>query len=81
MAITVHWMGKRRNQLELCSALIAFREVTGHHSGDNLGKVLFNIIQNTGIAHKVCLFILCFSVSDPSRLARLHSTMHQTITQ
>jgi len=54
MAVTAHWMAKgRTNRLELRSALIAFREVDGSHSGDNLGHVLFNIVQDIGISHKV----------------------------
>lgn len=57
MAVTARWMEKGgRNQLELCSALVAFREVDGCHSGDNLGHYLFDIIQNIGIAHKVCVY-------------------------
>ena len=57
MAVTAHWMAKgRANQLELRSALVAFREVDGCHSGDNLGQYLFDIIQNIGIAHKVCVY-------------------------
>lgn len=55
MAVTAHWMAKgRADQLELRSALVAFREVDGSHAGDYLGQVLFDIIQNIGIAHKVC---------------------------
>ena len=54
MAVTAHWMAKgKTNQLELRSALIAFREVVGSHSGENLSHVLFDIIQNAGIADKV----------------------------
>jgi hypothetical protein len=30
--------------------------VDGCHSGDDLGQYLFDIIQNIGIAHKVCVF-------------------------
>ena len=55
MAVTAHWMAKGgANRLELRSALIAFREVDGSHTGDNLGHVLYDIIQDIGIAHKVC---------------------------
>jgi len=61
MAVTAHWMAKgRTNQLELRSALVAFREVDGSHTGDNLGQVLFDIIQDIGITHKVrmhCSFV------------------------
>ena len=57
MAVTAHWMAKGdSNQLELRSALIAFREVDGSHSGDNLGQVLFDIVQDIGIAHAVCIY-------------------------
>jgi hypothetical protein len=56
MAVTAHWIAKGvTNQLELRSALIAFREVDGSHSGENLGQVLFKIIQDIGIAHRVCI--------------------------
>ena len=57
MAVTAHWMAKREtNRLELRSALIAFCEVEGSHTGDNLGCVLFDIVQDIGIAHKVCIY-------------------------
>ncbi len=56
MAVTAHWMAKgRTGRLELRSTLIAFREVEGCHAGDNLGQILFDIIQNAGIGHKVCI--------------------------
>jgi len=56
MAVTAHWMAKgRAKQLELHSALIAFQKVKGSHSRDNLGQVLFDIIQNIGIGYKVCI--------------------------
>jgi hypothetical protein len=56
MAVTAHWMAKGgANQLELRSALIVFREVDGCHTGDNLGQVLFDIIRDIGIAHRVCI--------------------------
>lgn len=56
MAVTAHWIARGgANKLELRSALIAFREVDGSHTGDNLGEVLFGIIQGVGIAHKVCV--------------------------
>ncbi len=55
MAVTAHWMAKgSSNQLELRSTLIAFQGVDGCHTGDNLGQILFDIIQDVGIAHKVC---------------------------
>ena len=57
MAVTAHWMAKRgTNRLELRSALIAFHEVDGSHTGDNLGNVLFDIIQAVGITHKVHIY-------------------------
>lgn len=56
MAVTAHWMAKGSpDQLVLCSALITFREVDGCHTGDNLGQILFDIIQDIGIVHKVCV--------------------------
>lgn len=56
MAVTAHWMANGSpDQLVLCSALIAFREVDGCHTGDNLGQILFDIIQDVGIVHKVCV--------------------------
>jgi len=62
MAVTAHWMAKgRTNQLELRSALVAFREVDGSHTGDNLGEVLFEIIQDIGIAHGVCIHYVLMS--------------------
>ena len=56
MAVTAHWTARgSSNRLELRSALIAFREVDGCHTGNHLGQILFDIIQDIGIAHKVCI--------------------------
>ena len=56
MAVTAHWIARgSSNRLELLSALIAFREVEGCHTGNHLGQVLFDIVQDIGIAHKVCI--------------------------
>ncbi|KAH9955590.1 hypothetical protein BJV74DRAFT_790728, partial [Russula compacta] len=45
MAVMAHWMERGKNgKLELHAALITFHEVIGNHSGENLGKILMDII-------------------------------------
>lgn len=56
MAVTAHYASKDRNQnLVICSRLVAFRHVSGIHSGENLAKHFFAILKELGVLHKVCI--------------------------
>lgn len=35
--------------------LLVFRYVEGSHSGDNIGTIVFQIIDEAGLRHKVCV--------------------------
>lgn len=59
MAITAHYMVRDKNGLlMLKSQLIAFRHMEGSHSGANIADVFLKVIDELGIAHKVCLFLI-----------------------
>ncbi|VDC02215.1 unnamed protein product [Peniophora sp. CBMAI 1063] len=55
MAITVHWATRNRktHRLELASRLLAFRHLSGEHTGERLAAVFFGVLKEAGIAHKV----------------------------
>ncbi len=38
----------------LCTLLLAFQEVKGNHSGENLAKVVMEIVKSAGLTSKVC---------------------------
>lgn len=54
MAITAHYCIKDENgNLVVRSRLVAFRHVTGSHSGTNLAQHFMGVIQELGVLHKV----------------------------
>ncbi|QRV97805.1 hAT family dimerization protein [Ceratobasidium sp. AG-Ba] len=55
MAATAHYATKQTSdeKEELTVNLIAFRFVDSSHTGENLGKILFGILSEYGILHKI----------------------------
>lgn len=55
LGVSAHYIIRETNsnQLILRSGLLAFRHVKGLHSGENLAKILFGIIEEMGIANRV----------------------------
>lgn len=58
LAITGHWVAEVKGaqgspQLEMRSALLAFKRIRGRHQGDTLGQVLFEVLQKAEISTKV----------------------------
>ncbi|CAE6452410.1 unnamed protein product [Rhizoctonia solani] len=50
MAVTAHYINSEGN---LAEHLIAFRKLDGHHTGANVGQVLFSVIDEMGIVPKM----------------------------
>ena len=54
LACMAHWIGKGTSTpLLLKSALIAFHHPPGSHTGINISKALFDILERAGIMAKV----------------------------
>ena len=61
MAITAHYYKRNKNGLiEYRSGLIVFHYTLGSHSGEELYRHLFKILEDYGVAHKVHLCFLPF---------------------
>lgn len=50
IAVTCHWIDK---DFQLREALLGFQQVLGSHEGSNLGQILYDIINEYGIAEKI----------------------------
>ena len=50
IAVTCHWVDK---DFQLREALLGFQQVLGSHEGSNLGQILYDIINEYGIAEKI----------------------------
>ena len=65
--LTAHWIqvdAKSKNW-NLKSHVIVFREISGAHSGDNIGRYFVGLCERVGIISaptKVCLQTLSFSI-------------------
>lgn len=56
IAITVHWITQ---EWVLRSELLQFSEIHGSHSGENLGKEIYNATSKFGINAKVSFITKC----------------------
>ena len=57
LGVTIHWVHSTLESLtkwSLRTMLLAFWEVKGNHSGDNLAKLVMEIINEAGLSSKVC---------------------------
>lgn len=65
MGVTAHWI-KSNSSWTLCSEVIAFRAVSGPHTGSNLGRYIVSLCERVGIIDhtdtKVCFFFFFFSL-------------------
>jgi hypothetical protein len=50
MAVTAHYINQHG---DLAEHLIAFRKIEGHHTGANVGQVLFSVLDDIGMIGKV----------------------------
>jgi hypothetical protein len=58
LGVTVHWVHSTPdspNDWSLRTLLLAFCEVKGNHSGDNLAKLVMEIINEVGLKSKECI--------------------------
>jgi hypothetical protein len=53
LGVTVHYIDK---DWGLHAELLAFDELGGSHTGENTGRVLYEILNQTGIKDKVCTY-------------------------
>lgn len=60
LGVTGHWLTA---EWELWSELLAFSEIEGSHSGENMGEELYQIIKRFGIIEKVQYTIISASIS------------------
>ena len=61
LAVTAHWIKRHESshRLELQGALIGFHRLRGSHNGRRLARVVVHILDQVGIATKVCgLFLI-----------------------
>lgn len=50
MGITAHWIEtKNSGTWSLCSEVIAFKAISGAHSGENLGRYFIGLCKRAGI--------------------------------
>jgi hypothetical protein len=50
MAVTLHYINAEG---DLAEHLFAFRRIQGCHTGANIGRTLFMILEDAGLANKV----------------------------
>jgi hypothetical protein len=63
LSLTAHFCSRDENgHLVVVNRLLAFRIVEGKHDGKNIVKLMFSIIKDAKILHKVPLLLL-FSLS------------------
>ena len=55
MAVTAHYIN---SQGDMAEHLVAFRKVEGHHTGANIGQILFSVLDEIGIVGKVSIFVM-----------------------
>ncbi|KAF8689423.1 Encoded by, partial [Rhizoctonia solani] len=70
MSVTAHYID---NSGELVNQLIAFQKVDGHHTGANVGQVLFSVLLESGISNKIG----CITLDNASN----NNTLMQELAQ
>ena len=59
MAVTAHFMAKGPDGNDkMVSKLVAFRLVTGTHSGANIAKIFLKILKELNVLHKVLFYLI-----------------------
>lgn len=57
LGMTAHFCKRNKNgSLEVANQLLAFRLVEGSHDGENIGKIMFDIIKDANAHRKVCSY-------------------------
>ncbi|KAJ7481754.1 hypothetical protein FB451DRAFT_1394382 [Mycena latifolia] len=55
MAISLHYTAKDVKSLALKSQLVAFRQLEGSHTGENVGKIFVQVLKDDGCLHKMSM--------------------------
>jgi hypothetical protein len=80
MAVTLHWIEQTSNgDLQLCVALGAFRNIKDRHSGENIGKSLFEVFEELDILHRVSIWLYIQWLTNVTRLEGLQWIMRAII--
>ena len=59
MVVTVHFMAKGlESDDKMVFKLVAFRLVTGTHSGANIAKIFLKILKELNVLHKVLFYLI-----------------------
>ena len=59
LVITAHWLGPRGDdqQVVLRQALLAFRRISGAHSGQRIARIVLSILEKAGIVRNVNIYL------------------------
>jgi hypothetical protein len=60
--------------LSIANALLAFREIPKSHTGQNMANIIYDILREDGILHKVS-----GSISAQSSVLKFHSARHDYV--
>lgn len=58
LALTAHWVSLAEAALTLQSSLVAFRHISGPHTGEHIANVLFGLFEQLNITKKVHILVL-----------------------
>ena len=62
LVVMGHWI---TSEWKLHSKLLAFSELEGSHSGENIGEELYEVLKKYGICHKVGIIcVFCYSETE-----------------
>jgi hypothetical protein len=67
MAITAHYIVQGPSQLVQRAVLVAFRRISGAHSGRNMAKQMAAVLRDLHITHKVRHLFIFLSTTSPAR--------------
>ena len=75
LGVTAHYIVREagNGHLLLKSGLLAFRHITGSHTGENLARILSEIIHEMGIIDRVCDTHLCPQTVNISSTSKIGS--------
>lgn len=52
LAVTAHWIAQKNSKLELRAGLISFHRLKKRHTGKNIARTLYHLINRAGIKNK-----------------------------
>ncbi|CUA69010.1 hypothetical protein RSOLAG22IIIB_13906 [Rhizoctonia solani] len=73
MVVTLHYINSMG---DLAEHLYAFRRIRGSHTGANVGRVLYSVLEDAGIANKIGHITLDNASSNDTLMAELETTFN-----